>query len=147
MISLPGQMFLIHSTSFQDSAGSNCCAIQAASELTFSMPFTWPARLPKVLRLPFRMLQAQAGLVAMSMMFAEADFRRHRHAVLDVAVALAEHLQIDGQHQRVAFGLRRAVEDRLGEAAVLDDVELEPERLAVASATSSIEQIDMVESV
>ena len=40
-----------------------------ASELMFSMPFTWPARLPKVLRLPLRMDSAQAGLVAMSMMF------------------------------------------------------------------------------
>ena len=33
----------------------------------------------------------------------QADFRRHRHAILDVAVALAEHLQIDGEHQRIAF--------------------------------------------
>ena len=41
----------------------------AESEMTFSMPFTWPARLPKVLRLPIRMLQAQAGLLAISMMF------------------------------------------------------------------------------
>ena len=69
MISLPGQMLLIHSTSFQDSAGSNWFWIHTPSELTLSMPFTWPARLPKVLRLPHSTLQAQAGLVAMSMMF------------------------------------------------------------------------------
>ena len=31
--------------------------IHCASELTFSMPCTWPARLPKVLRLPRRMLR------------------------------------------------------------------------------------------
>ena len=60
----------------------------------------------------------------------DADFRRHRHAVLDVAVALAEHLQIDGEHQRVAFRRRRARQDVLGEAAVVDHVKLEPERLA-----------------
>ena len=60
----------------------------------------------------------------------EADFRRHRHAVLDVAVALAEHLQVDGEHQRVALGRHRARQDVLGEAAVADHVELEPERFA-----------------
>src|ERR1035437_3237582 len=38
----------------------------------------------------------------------EADFRRHGHAVLDVAVALAEHLQVHGEHQRVAFRRHRA---------------------------------------
>ena len=38
----------------------------------------------------------------------DADFRRHRHAVLDVAVALAEHLQVDGEHQRAALGRHRA---------------------------------------
>src|ERR1039458_4321568 len=68
-ISLPGQIFLIHSTSFQLSAGSNCSPTHLASWLTFSMPCTWPARLPKVLRLPLRMLHAQAGLLATSMIF------------------------------------------------------------------------------
>ena len=68
-ISLPGHRLLIHSMSRQFSVGSNCCAVHCASELTFSMPLTWPARLPKVLRLPLRMLQAQAGLVAMSITF------------------------------------------------------------------------------
>ena len=59
----------------------------------------------------------------------DADFRRHRHAVLEVAVALAEHLQVDGEHQRIAFGPDRALQDVFGEAAVLDHIELEPERL------------------
>ncbi len=57
----------------------------------------------------------------------EPDFRRHRHAVLDVAVALAEHLQIDREHERAAFGFRRPRQDVPGETAVLDDVELKPE--------------------
>ncbi len=60
----------------------------------------------------------------------DAELRRHRHAVLDVAVALAEHLQVDRKHQRVAFGGVRAREQVLGELAVLDDVKLEPERFA-----------------
>ena len=60
----------------------------------------------------------------------DADFRRHGHAVLDVAVALAEHLQIDGEHQHIALRRHRAPQEVLREAAVLDHVELEPERLA-----------------
>ncbi len=94
-MSLPGHRLLIHSTSFQFSVGSNWLAVHCASELTFSMPFTWPARLPKVLRLPLRIESAQAGLVAMSMRLRELDLGRHRHAVADVAMALAEHLQVD----------------------------------------------------
>ena len=34
----------------------------------------------------------------------EPDLGRHRHAVADVAMALAEHLQIDREHQRAALG-------------------------------------------
>ena len=44
-------------------------------------------------------------------------------------LALADHLQIDGQHQRAAFGGDRAFDQRFDEAAVLHHVELEPERL------------------
>ena len=61
--------------------------------------------------------------------FRQRPFRRHRHAVLDVLVALPDHLQVDGQHQRAAFGGDRALDQRLDEAAVLHHVELEPERL------------------
>ena len=67
--SLRGQWLLIHSRSFQFRVGSNWLAVHWASERTPSMPFTWPARLPKVLRLPLRIESAQAGLVAMSMRF------------------------------------------------------------------------------
>ena len=52
--------------SFQVIVGSNCFDTQAASDVTPSMPVTWPARLPNVLRFPRRMLHAHAGLVAMS---------------------------------------------------------------------------------
>ena len=44
-------------------------------------------------------------------------------------MALPDHLQIDGQHQRAAFGGDGALDQRLDEAAVLHDVELKPERL------------------
>src|SRR5882762_2035822 len=108
-MSLPGQTLRTHSTSFQLSVGSNWLAVHCASDVTFSMPFTWPARLPKVLRLPLRIESAQAGLVAM---------------------ALAEHLQVDREHQRAALGGGGALDQRLDEAAVLHHVELEPERLA-----------------
>ena len=111
-MSLPGHRLLTHSTSFQFSVGSNWLAVHCASELTFSMPRTWPARLPKVLRLPLRISSAQAGLVAMSMRLRELDLRRHRHAVADVAMALAEHLQVDREHQRAAFGRDGALDQR-----------------------------------
>ena len=65
----------------------------------------------------------------MSIRLPKPNFRRHRHAVLDVAVALAEHLQIDGEHQRAAFGRRGARHQFADKAAVAHDVELEPERL------------------
>ena len=44
-------------------------------------------------------------------------------------MALAEHLQVDGQHQRAAFRRRGALDQRAHEAAVLHHIELEPERL------------------
>ena len=59
---------------------------------------------------------------------ADPDFRRHRHAVAQVAMALPQHLQIDGQHQRAAFGGDRPLDQRAHEAAVLHHIELEPER-------------------
>ena len=58
----------------------------------------------------------------------ELDLRRHRHAVLDVAVALAKHLQIDGQHQRRAVRSLGACNQVGDEAAVADHIDLEPER-------------------
>src|SRR5258707_14520446 len=68
-MSLPGHRLLTHSTSFQLSVGSNCFAVHAASELMLVVSFTWPERLPKVLLLPFRIDQAQAGLVMISRTF------------------------------------------------------------------------------
>src|SRR5262249_59047780 len=61
---------------------------------------------------------------------AELDLGRHRHAVPDVAVALAEYLQVDGKHQRAALGGGSALDQSADEAAILHHVELEPERLA-----------------
>ena len=57
------------------------------------------------------------------------DLRRHGQSVAHVDVALAEHLQIDGQHQRAAFRCRRALDQLANEAAVAHHIELEPERL------------------
>ena len=73
MMSLPPHWSRIHSTSFQLSRGSNCSLVHCASDLMPSMPCTWPARLPKVLRLPLRIESAQAGLVAMSMTIGDGD--------------------------------------------------------------------------
>src|SRR5512132_3015460 len=101
-MSLPGHRLRIHSTSFQLNAGSNWLAVHCASELTFSMPRTWPARLPTGLRLPRR---------------------RDRHAVAYIAMALAEHLEVDREHQRAALCGDGALDQRANEAAVLHHVE------------------------
>lgn len=50
--------------------------------------------------------------------------------VLQVLVALADDLQVEGQHQRVAAGGLGAVDQAFDEIAVAHHVELEPERLA-----------------
>ena len=59
----------------------------------------------------------------------DAQLGRNGHAVLDIAMALAEHLQVDREHQRAAFGRDRPLDQGAHETAVLHDVELEPERL------------------
>ena len=65
-------------------AGSNCSLVHCDSTLMPFMPLTWPSRLPKVLRLPLRMRQAQDGLRRDVEQIAEGELRRHRHAVADV---------------------------------------------------------------
>ena len=42
----------------------------------------------------------------------DANLRRNGHAVLDVAMALADDLQIDGEDERAAFGRSRALDQR-----------------------------------
>jgi hypothetical protein len=59
----------------------------------------------------------------------EGPFRRNRHAVFDVAMALTENLQIDREHQRAALGGSGPLDQRADETAILHDVELKPERL------------------
>src|SRR5262249_58786708 len=68
-ISLPGQIERIQSTSFQFSEVSNCELIQVDNDVMSSLTFRWPARLPKVRRLPRSTPDTQAGLVAKSTSF------------------------------------------------------------------------------
>ena len=93
------------------------------------MPFTWPARLPKVLRLPLRIESAQAGLVAMSIRFlslisggTDSPLRmsqwRWPSTCRSTVSMSALHLAAAARSISVAH-----------EAAVAHDVELEPERL------------------
>ena len=58
----------------------------------------------------------------------ELERGRHREAVFDVAVTLAQDLEIDGEHQRAAFGGLCAFDQRAHETPVPHDIELEPER-------------------
>ena len=72
---------------------------------------------------------AQRGLVATSRILASVTRGRHRHAVLDVAMALADDLQVEGQHQGAALGRDGALDQRAREVAVAHHIELEPDRL------------------
>jgi len=58
----------------------------------------------------------------------EPPFRRNRHAVADVAMPLPQHLEINGEHERAALGANCTFDQRAREAAILHNVELEPER-------------------
>src|SRR5215510_1186498 len=90
-------------------------ALQAAGEIAKCFAFAFqnaerPARLPRNLD-----------------DVAQTHFRRHRHAIADVAMALAKHLQVDGENQRIAFGDTGARENIAREAAIANDVKLKPE--------------------
>ncbi|MNL49044.1 hypothetical protein D3C87_1719490 [compost metagenome] len=63
-ISGPPQRSLIHSTSFHESCGSNCSAVQAPSEERSVTLLAWPTMLRKVRRLVPSILMHQAGRVA-----------------------------------------------------------------------------------
>ena len=67
------------------------------------MPLDVAGDVAEGLALAAQHAQRPGRLVAMSIRFAERMLRRHRHAVLQVAMALTEHLQVDRQHQRAAF--------------------------------------------
>src|SRR6266516_7548038 len=87
-----------------------------------------------------------AGNVAESLAFAARDAQRpcrfggdvdkifdpnlrwHGHAVLDVAMALPDDLQIDSEDERTAFGRRRPLNQRADVTTILHYVELKPER-------------------
>ena len=57
-----------------------------------------------------------------------ADPRRDHEAVLEVALALAQHLIVDGEDQRPIAGRLGTLGERAGQAAVAVHEVLEPER-------------------
>src|ERR1700721_1296012 len=57
---------------------------------------------------------------------AELERGRHRKSIPNVAMPLADHGQVDGEHQRAAAGGHGALEERMREAAILRHIELEP---------------------
>ena len=128
-MSLPGHRLLIHSTSFQFSAGSNWPEIHCDSDVDVLHALDVAGDVAEGLALAAQHAQRPGRLGGDVDEILETQLRRHGHAVLDVAVALAEDLQIDREHERAAFGRRGALDQRADEAAVLHDVELEPERL------------------
>ena len=67
-ISLPPQRSLIHSTSFQESCGSNCSLVQEESEARSFTFLAWPTMLRKVRRCVPSMPMHQRGRIAMSSM-------------------------------------------------------------------------------
>src|SRR5580698_1497795 len=59
----------------------------------------------------------------------DAYLRWNGHAIFDVAVTLSDNVQIDGEHERAAFGRAGARDEFADKATVLHNVKLEPERL------------------
>src|ERR1700704_117271 len=57
----------------------------------------------------------------------QLDLGRDAKAVLDVAMALPQHLQVDRHHQRAALGCGGTLDHGTHEAAIPHDIELEPE--------------------
>src|SRR5690606_31290714 len=57
----------------------------------------------------------------------DAQVRRQREAVLDVALAATEQRRVDGEYERARSGSLGTAHERLGRAAVAIDVELEPD--------------------
>ena len=57
-----------------------------------------------------------------------AEARRNAEAVADVALAIAEHLVVDGENQRIVIRFLRALGQFAGEAAILEDEDLHPAR-------------------
>ena len=130
MISLPGQMLRIQSTSFQFSDGVELRGDPARHRGEILRARQMAGDIAEVAALAAQDAGDPGGLGREIQHVLQAQqFRRHRHAVLDVGMALPDHLQVDGQHQRAALGRDRALDQRLAETAILHDVQLKPERL------------------
>ena len=116
-ISFPPQRCLTHSTSAQDSAGSNCVAVQADSEDMSPTPLTWPIMLPKPRRGVPSIPRHQRGLVIMLMMLASVSLggadRPFLRSLLrcpsicrsSVSIS-AEHLAALARSMRLAMNVR-----------------------------------------
>ena len=140
-ISLPPQRFLIHSTSFQFSVGSNC------------LP-TSPTANPCRPRRPHAPRYCRSA--ALGAQHAQAPARLGRHvedvgdgqlgrcgkAVFEVLMALADDLQVQREHQRRAFRGLGPVDQALHELAVADHIDLEPERVAVGAGSHVLDGAD-----
>ena len=71
-----------------------------------------------------------------------------REARPPVAIAVAQHRQVDGEHDRPVAGRRRALDEAPRPARVGLGVELEEARApGAAAAISSIEALDIVEGM
>ena len=104
-ISLPPHCFLTHSTSAHDRRGVELFVgprgqrahvadtLHVADQVPEGMTFACPA-----------MPRHQRGLVARFRMLLQRGPRRRGQAVLQVLVALADHLQVEREHQRAALG-------------------------------------------
>ena len=140
-ISLPGHRLLTHSTSFQRQRRVELARGPCGQRVDVLHALHVAGEIAEGLALALEDRQRPGRLGHDVDDVPDLDLRRHGQAVAHVGVALAEHLQIDGQHQRAAFRRRRALDQFADEAAVAHDVELEPERL-VDRAGHVLDRID-----
>ena len=147
-ISLPPQRFLIHSTSSQDSAGSNCLAVHSDSEPMFSTPLTWPTMLPNWRRGVPSMPRPQRGLVIMFRMLGSvslggADRPFFRSLWRWPMICRSSVSTSAEQLAALARSIRRSMKSRSRITYSWN----QKGWLSVSPATSSIEQMLMVDSV
>ena len=146
IMSLPPHKSLMRATSSQERRGSNCSLVQEESEDKSETFFAWPTILPKVRRLVCSICQHHCGRSARSIILSNVGFggaerpflisRWRWPSTCKSAVKIsAEQFAAFARLMRSSINSRSRITYSWNQNGLL-----------VLAATSSIEQMDMVES-
>ena len=87
-------------------------------------------------------IQGPAGLEGDVDEVGQRGLGRCAETVFQILVALAQDLQVQRQHQRRAVSRTGTLDETLDEVAVLHDVELKPERMAIRALVHILDGAD-----